>query len=217
MTGVGTASSAQLSAFVISWRAEEQPCRTTDRTRRLSRLSVPCPTVSSALTLYVYRNIVTSMSTETRLTVRECMRCHHRWLPRQSSLPRQCPKCHSPYWQTPRQYSKRGRPKGVRLIGGQPELKHHRTWGKWRLNKKPPYPSLDFPMTEWETYEIPLSRCGTPRARELWLQQMATKGHITSADLGDLARALLDLMRQGEIPVGLSKRPLVAPNRTLTR
>ncbi|MBM3254223.1 MAG: hypothetical protein FJZ16_08220 [Candidatus Omnitrophica bacterium] len=144
------------------------------------------------------------MSTETEITVRECMRCHHRWVPRQARPPRQCPECHSPYWQTPRQYTKRGRPPEVVSVSGDYTPKHHRTWGRWRLNKKPPYPTLDFP-TGVEIYDIKLSCCGTPRSRELWLQQMSEKRYITSADLGDLARAFIDLMRQGEIPVGSDK------------
>lgn len=147
------------------------------------------------------------MSTETEIAVRECMRCHHRWVPRQARPPRQCPECHSPYWQTARQYTKRGRPPKTQLIVIRPDYqpKRHRTWGNWRLNKKPPYPTLEFPIMLGNTYEVDLCRCGTPRARELCLQQMSAKRYITSADLGDLARAFLDLMRQDEIPVGSNK------------
>ena len=77
---------------------------------------------------------------------------------------------------------------------------HHRTWGRWRLDKKPPYPTLNF--TERGIPEqIKLSRCRTPRDRELWLDNMSDKSYVTSADLGDLVRAFKDLMRQGEIPV----------------
>ena len=144
------------------------------------------------------------MNIETEIAVRECMRCHHRWVPRQASPPRQCPNCHSPYWRTERQYTKRGRPiKGIIIRPGSCRPTRHRTWGKWRLNKKTPY-SLDFP-TGVEIYDIELSRCGTPRDRELWLQQMSGKRYITSADLGDLVRAFIDLMRQGDIPVGSNK------------
>jgi hypothetical protein len=32
----------------------------------------------------------------------ECDRCRHRWFPRGSSMPLVCPKCKSPYWNTPR-------------------------------------------------------------------------------------------------------------------
>ena len=34
-----------------------------------------------------------------------CERCGHRWLPKYESLkdkPKVCPKCKSPYWDTPR-------------------------------------------------------------------------------------------------------------------
>lgn len=87
------------------------------------------------------------------------------------------------------------------VIGPDYQPKRHRAWGKWRLNKKPPYPTLEFPIMIGNTYEIGLCRCGTPRSRELRLRQMSEKRYITSADLGDLARAFIDLMRQGEIPV----------------
>lgn len=60
-------------------------------------------------------------------------------------------------------------------------------------------------MTIGNYYEIDLCLCGTPRSRELWLQRMSKKRYITSADLGDLAGAFNDLMRQGEIPVGSNK------------
>ena len=142
------------------------------------------------------------MSTEIEIAVRECMRCHHRWVPRQARPPRQCPKCHSPSWQTARQYTKRGRPPKTLFLDPDSKPKGHRTWGKWHLNKRPPYPTLDFLVTEYYTYEIKLGDCGTPRSRELRLQHMSTKRYITAADLGDLARAFRDLMRQGDIPVG---------------
>jgi len=32
---------------------------------------------------------------------RQCLRCGHEWAPR-TPKPLQCPKCHSPYWQTAR-------------------------------------------------------------------------------------------------------------------
>jgi hypothetical protein len=28
----------------------------------------------------------------------KCKRCLHKWTPRQSEPPKQCPLCHSPYW-----------------------------------------------------------------------------------------------------------------------
>ena len=31
-----------------------------------------------------------------------CERCAHIWLPRSDAHPRVCPKCKSPYWDTPR-------------------------------------------------------------------------------------------------------------------
>ncbi len=32
----------------------------------------------------------------------ECNRCNHRWIPREGEKPKVCPKCKSPYWDTPR-------------------------------------------------------------------------------------------------------------------
>jgi hypothetical protein len=54
-------------------------------------------------------------------------------------------------------------------------------------------------------YEIDLHSCNTPRSRELWLQHMSEKNYVTSADLGDLERAFIDLIGQGEILVGADK------------
>lgn len=31
-----------------------------------------------------------------------CERCGHKWVPRLKENPRVCPKCHSPYWDKPR-------------------------------------------------------------------------------------------------------------------
>jgi len=31
-----------------------------------------------------------------------CERCNHTWVPRTMKLPKTCPKCRSPYWNTPR-------------------------------------------------------------------------------------------------------------------
>lgn len=32
----------------------------------------------------------------------ECTRCKHQWVPRDNEKPKVCPKCKSPYWDTPR-------------------------------------------------------------------------------------------------------------------
>jgi len=32
----------------------------------------------------------------------KCFRCEHTWLPREDEHPKVCPKCKSPYWDTPR-------------------------------------------------------------------------------------------------------------------
>lgn len=38
-----------------------------------------------------------------------CERCEHEWLPRDKDKePRVCPKCKSPYWDTPRRAAKQG-------------------------------------------------------------------------------------------------------------
>lgn len=31
-----------------------------------------------------------------------CERCDHEWVPRSDNEPRVCPRCKSPYWNTPR-------------------------------------------------------------------------------------------------------------------
>jgi predicted Zn-ribbon and HTH transcriptional regulator len=31
-----------------------------------------------------------------------CERCGHTWVPKENTKPRVCPKCKSPYWDTPR-------------------------------------------------------------------------------------------------------------------
>lgn len=48
--------------------------------------------------------------------IRKCYRCGHEWAPRRYIKdPRQCPKCHSPYWNRLRAINP-GRPK----CGGRP-------------------------------------------------------------------------------------------------
>ena len=37
-----------------------------------------------------------------RLTTLHCLRCGHDWYPRIPETPKQCPKCRSPYWDSPR-------------------------------------------------------------------------------------------------------------------
>jgi len=32
----------------------------------------------------------------------QCERCGHKWVPREEGDPRVCPKCKSPYWNSPR-------------------------------------------------------------------------------------------------------------------
>ena len=36
----------------------------------------------------------------------QCERCGHKWAPRENELPRVCPKCKSPYWNTARKMTK---------------------------------------------------------------------------------------------------------------
>jgi hypothetical protein len=37
-----------------------------------------------------------------KIQMRHCLRCDYQWQPRTSAPPRQCPACHSNYWDTPR-------------------------------------------------------------------------------------------------------------------
>lgn len=41
----------------------------------------------------------------------QCDRCSHKWLPREDEIPRVCPKCKSPYWNTPRKIHLAVKPK----------------------------------------------------------------------------------------------------------
>ena len=46
----------------------------------------------------------------TKITVNafKCDRCSHVWCPRnKDDIPKTCPKCRSPYWDTPRRGSKK--------------------------------------------------------------------------------------------------------------
>lgn len=36
-------------------------------------------------------------------TMRECLRCLWKWLDSGKGKPKVCPKCHSPYWDVPRE------------------------------------------------------------------------------------------------------------------
>lgn len=40
-----------------------------------------------------------------------CKRCGHRWFPRQTRLPKQCPQCHSPNWNKTRKKPKAAKAK----------------------------------------------------------------------------------------------------------
>lgn len=46
------------------------------------------------------------MKTTITVSGYKCHRCGHFWVPRKDKKPRQCPKCHSPYWDTPRKERK---------------------------------------------------------------------------------------------------------------
>ncbi len=37
-----------------------------------------------------------------KLTGYRCERCAHEWIPRDTAEPKVCPKCKSPYWNTPK-------------------------------------------------------------------------------------------------------------------
>lgn len=40
----------------------------------------------------------------------ECNRCFHFWLPRSTLLPKNCPACHSPYWNKKRVFKTQDKP-----------------------------------------------------------------------------------------------------------
>jgi len=37
----------------------------------------------------------------------KCTRCHYEWHPRMDDKPKTCPKCRSPYWDSPRKNKKK--------------------------------------------------------------------------------------------------------------
>jgi DNA replicative helicase MCM subunit Mcm2 (Cdc46/Mcm family) len=53
------------------------------------------------------------------VTVYQCERCEHEWIPRdaladEQELPTICPKCKTPYWNKPRKEKKAKKPTKVR-------------------------------------------------------------------------------------------------------
>jgi len=44
-----------------------------------------------------------SKEKELKIIELECLRCQHKWNPRKKQMPKVCPRCMSPYWNTPRQ------------------------------------------------------------------------------------------------------------------
>lgn len=42
-----------------------------------------------------------------KLPILKCKRCGNDWVPRMTKLPRNCPKCKSPYWNKPRVLNRR--------------------------------------------------------------------------------------------------------------
>ena len=54
------------------------------------------------MTVYPYKVYLTGMA-KAKLNGYRCDRCEHEWLPREKGQhPKVCPKCKSPYWDTPR-------------------------------------------------------------------------------------------------------------------
>lgn len=41
------------------------------------------------------------MNSDMELPSFACLRCGHTWIPRRVDKPRRCPKCKTPYWDTP--------------------------------------------------------------------------------------------------------------------
>lgn len=91
----------------------------------------PCPTV--------YFKEVKKM-----VFVATCTRCGHNWQPRQEaqrikSMPKQCPRCHSPYWNKPR--LQRGEPNAINKYG----------FDEWEYNKWYPIPAFSTPEGQIDT------------------------------------------------------------------
>lgn len=54
----------------------------------------------AGIILTYHRTILVAL--ERGLSYLDCTRCHHRWPQRKEVAPKQCPACHSPYWDRPR-------------------------------------------------------------------------------------------------------------------
>lgn len=59
---------------------------------------------------YIYYIIITSTYSDIQyrkyiMQKLKCTRCGHGWYPRTPESPKKCPKCNSPYWNTPRRTS----------------------------------------------------------------------------------------------------------------
>lgn len=53
-----------------------------------------------------YGNTLHESINKIEVTQLSCQRCEHTWIPRHENPPRHCPKCKSPYWDKPRNFTK---------------------------------------------------------------------------------------------------------------
>lgn len=60
--------------------------------------------------IYVDYNITGMARKEITVLQYECERCGHTWIPRELDVePKVCPKCKSPYWDTPKRTKNKDR------------------------------------------------------------------------------------------------------------
>lgn len=52
--------------------------------------------------MYLYTEYHDYLMANIKLEGYKCERCGHTWVPREKDKPKVCPKCKSPYWDTPR-------------------------------------------------------------------------------------------------------------------
>jgi len=129
-----------------------------------------------------------------------CIRCHHEW-PSKQERPRVCPKCKSPWWDTPRGVFKGNKGTPIKFPTDQEvseELKKriiHNQWGRWRYD--PTTHCLHIRKlyrTATHSYEVDLDRCDTGSKLLDWIYQVKNKNWISPDDISSLVYAVEDIL-----------------------
>ena len=127
-----------------------------------------------------------------------CLRCKHVWASKQER-PRVCPKCKTPYWDTPPK-SETIKIKTIDWNSGKWEelLKEKikkNNWGRWKYN--PETHCLEITkyignIKYW--YEVDLIRCNKSSKLLDWIYQVQGKSWISPDDVADLIYAVDDIL-----------------------